>query len=165
MPKSAVEIYEDLRVPVGEKDIAFRPVVLNADRSKAIFVPHIRKDAAVRRLNEVLGPNWSCTFRSSNDPAMPGVFCQLSLLIGDQWISREGADYAPTPWSSQQLMPDLVLSASCDLAFITAAQLAGIGGELDGLFTDWIDLDDSLQPQQYLSLAKTRRRSQPQPIA
>jgi hypothetical protein len=95
---------------------------------------------------------------------MPGVFCELSVLIGDEWISREAADYAPTPWSAQQLLPDLALSASCDLAFCAAAQLVGIGGELEGLFTEWIDLDDSLQPGQYLSLAKTKRRSQPQPI-
>jgi hypothetical protein len=152
------KLYKALAAPFAEEDILFRAIQKSKDGTKSQFTPYVRKNKIIDRLNDVLGESWSYSVKTTNDPGMPGVICDLAIEFpAGSPITRSGAD---CQFNNQrkpnaqggQMGQDYSLPSSFTKAFVTAAEMFGIGAYLYGMQTQYLEIDEWGKPTQKLTL-------------
>lgn len=154
------DLYKKLQAPFQVEDVRFRAIQTKFfdGVKKCRFVPFVRKDAVQRRLDDVMGLHWEVSYVTSPSDHMPGLFCHLTLMFEDQAITRTGADYQ---WNEQtrkdretgeEFKTSYTLASSATKAFVSASESFGIGKELYGLMTGWIECDQYGNPLKNLTL-------------
>lgn len=152
------EVYQELKKPIPVEEIKFRAFQTNKEKHIAKFVPYVRKDTIIKRLDDVAGPNWSDEYKVYPDGQLVGVVCDLHVACDDGVISRQGADCQIN--IQEKLGQNFSLSSSATKSFGKAAEMLGIGRELFGLQTGWLECDDWGNPTKQITLADCSERQQ-----
>jgi hypothetical protein len=72
------EMQKRLVEPFPAKDVMFRPGAPSPDRKRAQALPYAEPRVYEDRLNKVLGPDWSCRFKTWGDQRL---ICELTIQV------------------------------------------------------------------------------------
>lgn len=78
-------IYEALSQPFDAKDIEWRAGSTSRDKKRAQALPYADVRVYESRLDDVLGPNWSCSFVTWGEQR---IICELTLTLDGAPITR-----------------------------------------------------------------------------
>ena len=137
-------ILEALREPIPHEAIKYRAFQKTSDGNRGKFVPYVQKSFMFNRLTEVIGDSWHTSYKPFDGPVIRGVICSLTLEGEGFLITREGGDFV----DNQNKVGDFTLASSMTKSFINAGEAFGIGHELYGLQTGWLDMDEYGRPHQ-----------------
>lgn len=139
------EILAKLSAPLADNEIEWKvQTVSNGNRGlQALVVPYVTSRAAMQRLDDVFGMNWSCSERVINLNGVFGIECTISVLDGTGNVITSRSDVAePT-----HIEP---LKGGSSDAFKRAAVKFGIGRFLYSLPTQFVSiLEQRPQGQQH----------------
>ena len=128
------EIFEKLSEPFEPDEVEWRIGNTNADKTKGTALAYLTARAVMNRLDEVVGAeNWSDRYIPA--PAgggKAGWLCELSLKIGDTWITKsDGAD-------ESDIEP---IKGGISDALKRAAVKWGVGRYLYNLPVAWVSIE------------------------
>ena len=139
------EILALLSAPLADNEIEWKvQTVSNGNRGlQALVVPYVTSRAAMQRLDDVFGMNWSCRERVINLNGVHGIECTISVMDGQGNVITSRSDVAePT-----HIEP---LKGGSSDAFKRAAVKFGIGRFLYSLPTQFVPiLEQRPQGQQH----------------
>lgn len=79
---------KQLKNPFDERFVKWRVGATNSDKTKGIALAYVDSREVTKRLDEVCGlGGW----QSSYKPVDNGFVCEISILIGDTWVTRSNA--------------------------------------------------------------------------
>lgn len=139
------EILSLLSAPLADNEIEWKvQTVINGNQGlQALVVPYVTSRAAMQRLDDVFGMNWSCSERVINLNGVCGIECTISVMDGKGNVITSRSDVAE-PTNIEPLK-----GGSSD-AFKRASVKFGIGRFLYSLPTQFVDiLAHKPQGQQY----------------
>ncbi|WP_051405142.1 Rad52/Rad22 family DNA repair protein [Bacillus cihuensis] len=132
------EIMERLAAPFKSSEMEWRvqSATENNGQIKVLVLPYIDSRAVMNRLDQVLQVNWQTKFFQLTVAGKEAFQCQLSIKIGDEWISRtDGAEASDIE----------SVKGGHSNALKRAATQWGIGRYLYDLPSQWVPLFESKQ--------------------
>jgi len=121
-----MEIKHALERPFPENRIHWRVGATTGDKTKGIALAYIDARDVMKRLDDVFGFDWQCRYPLSDNGLL---VCEISLLIGDVWITRANGAGDTQVEAEKGKASD---------AFKRAAVLFGVGRYLYSLPNEWV---------------------------
>jgi len=122
-------IYDQLKKPFKASKISWRVGATSKDKTKGIALAYIDARDVMQRLDDVFGLNWQCKYSHAENKTI----CEISVLIGDVWVTRAGGAGDTDIEAEKGAISD---------AFKRAAVLFGIGRYLYDVPNQWVKLDE-----------------------
>jgi len=132
-------LLKQLKNPFDPKFVKWRVGATNKDKTKGIALAYIDSREVMKRLDDVCGVDG---WQDKYIPMDGGFICELSIKIGDQWITKSNAA------GNTKVEP---IKGGASDALKRAAATWGIGRYLYYLPNVWVELNDhkqlAVQPQ------------------
>lgn len=126
----------NLKQPFDEKFVKWRVGATNKEKTKGIALAYVDSREIMKRLDDVCGlGGWQTKYV----PVDGGFICELSILVGDKWITKSNA--------AGNTKVEAIKGGASD-ALKRAAAVWGVGRYLYYLPNVWVALD------QYKNLAE-----------
>lgn len=126
---SDVDIIQRLKRPFPVRQISWRVGATSKDKSKGIALAYIDARDVMRRLDDVFGTGWQCTYSHAADKTI----CAIGCKVDGEWIWRSGGAGDTDIEAEKGAISD---------AFKRAAVLWGIGQYLYELPNVWCEIDE-----------------------
>lgn len=132
------ELRQRLAIPFPASAVKFRPGTSSRDKKRAQALAYADSRVYEDRLNEVLGPNWSCRYRTWGERRL---ICELSIRIQDeQGEVKEITRASSGEWGEKDKIAQGT-SAEAQ-AFKRACSKFGLGRYLYDIPVIWAGYDD-----------------------
>jgi hypothetical protein len=133
------EMQRRLAEPFSPEEVAFRAGSVSRDRKRAQALPYAEPRVYEDRLNEVLGPDWSCRFVAWGEKRL---LCELSVRVEDSaGVTREVTRTSTGEFGDQDKIAQGT-SAEAQ-AFKRACSKFGLGRYLYDVPIAWVGYDEN----------------------
>ena len=126
-------IYDALSQPFDVKDIEWRAGSTSRDKKRAQALPYADVRCYETRLDEVLGPNWSCGFTTWGEQR---IICEVTLTVDGQGITRSSTGEFD---SGDKIAQGTTAEAQ---AFKRACSRFGLGRFIYSIPVQWVGYDE-----------------------
>lgn len=160
------EIQRRLVEPFLAKDVMFRPGAPSPDRKRAQALPYAEPRVYEDRLNEVLGPDWSCRFKTWGDQRL---ICELTIRVTHEdgempsgYTIREITRTSTGEFDKgDKIAQGTVAEAQ---AFKRACSKFGLGRYLYDVPITWVGYDEGSRRLNETPTLPERFHPQPEPV-
>ena len=154
------EIQRRLTEPFAADAVSWRAGSVSRDRKRAQALPYAEPRVYEDRLNDVLGPDWSCRFKTWGDQRL---ICELTVRVGDD--AGEVREVTRTSTGefdgSDKVAQGTVAEAQ---AFKRACSKFGLGRYLYDVPITWVGYDESSRRLSETPTLPERFHPQPEPV-
>ncbi len=153
------DLRKQLSVPFPAGVVKFRPGAQSSDKKRAQALAYAEPRVYEDRLNEVIGPNWSCRFIPWGDKRL---LCELTITVDDAGGVRELVRTSTGEFDAGDTIAQGTAAEA--QAFKRACSKFGLGRYLYDLPVVWVGYDPNSRRLTEIPGVPERYLPQPQPV-